>query len=121
MDKLIKDIEKILSENFFTGDMSFLSDIEQGYKIGSSDVAHHLSSSLNRYRVRQQRKAKSYAKEISSHQWHQINLLVDCARDRWRALGSVSNFYDDAYCRGYINAVLRMMDILGIDEKRVKE
>lgn len=112
MDKLIKDIEKVISDNLSYGLFEDMSR-PQG-------IALFLSSSLRCYKTRRSRKSKP-VKEISSNQWHQINLLVDCARDRWRALGSVSDFYDDAYCRGYINAVLRVMDIFGIDEKRVKK
>lgn len=121
--KLVKEFESLVSKcrlpELF--DDLDLSDYRRGIYVGHDEMCDAIVTILDRCGVRQQRKAKFCSKEISSNQWRQLNLLVDCARDRWHALGSASNFYDDAYCRGYINAVLRMMDILGIDEKRVKE
>lgn len=124
MDKLIKDIEKIISDNYLTGDISSLSDFMQGYKIGASFVSNRLYAAFNLYQIRQQVSSNFYANGISSAQLRRINELVDYASDYWEMLPhnvQDTRTYYDYYRMGFVNAVLRIMDILGIDEKRVKK
>ena len=137
MDKFIDDVKNLISDNYFIDDMSSLTDFEQGYKLGKSCVARDLLQSFHNYNVRNHHALKSHNNEISCHQLHMINLLIDDARERWQLLpgddarerwqllpGDDLHFDDlslvDAYRSGFVNAVLRVMAILGIDEKRVK-
>lgn len=126
MDKLIKVIEKIVEENFLTGDISSLTGFEQGFKIGKSLVAHDLHFSLLDYKERHSQESIAFGRIVDCDQWRQINELVDDASLRWQLLpDNALNLKDlsvsDAYNLGYVASVLQMMRIFGIDEKIVKK
>lgn len=114
MDKLIKDLDNLIYEG--------LCDYPTTVR---------LFSILTRYRLRQHRAANSFTIGISSDQWGHINTLIDDARERFKLLPDDCGCFDelsldelslqDAYRLGFINAVLRLMKILGIDESRVKQ
>lgn len=74
MDKFIKEVEEIISDNLSYGIFEDLSRCQA--------IALSLSRSLNRYRERLRRSARFSSKEISSGQRHEIDILVDCARYR---------------------------------------
>ena len=110
MDKLIKELEHLISDNLSYG---LFEDMSR-----AQNIAISLSASLRRYRARQLRSADSSAKYITFQQWHLISLLFDRARDLSKMLdGSFSSSCDCWYSRGYVDAVFRMMSILGIKNK----
>lgn len=68
--------------------------------------------------------SEPFLKVISCDQNLQLNELVECAADFWEMIPShvqESLSYNDYYRIGFIDAVLRVMDIFGIDEKCVKK
>lgn len=58
--------------------------------------------------------------DISSEQWHQIDLLIDRAAEMWSNLDDVPSDIM-SYRSGFINAVLSFCRILRIDKSRVKK
>lgn len=125
MDRLIKDIEKIISEYRVSKDcLSTLSLKSYLFSCGRNEVVNSLSLALDLYEVRQSSQC-SKSKEISSEQWRQIDNLVDDAGVLCKLLPDDISFDNlsgqDAYRHGFVTAVLRMCSILGIDENFVKK
>lgn len=116
MDKLIKDIELIVSNNL---NYDLFEDNSAAQR-----MALDLSLALCEYKARMLRVSHRDGFAISSSQWRLLDELVGYASDFWKMLPhqcSASYSYNDYHRMGFINAVLRMMNILGIDEKRVKK
>ena len=128
MDKLVKDIGQIISgtslfnENHVpSSSSSFCISIRSQ---GRRDVICLLEKALRLYKVRHQRESKSFSMEISSGQFRLIRLMVDLASERQSIIDSLSYNavgFSVAYFKGYISAVHRIMEILGIDENSVEK
>ena len=121
MDKLINDLEKIISDNL-SG--SLFDDVSC-----AQNLAISLSFALSRFKARaRKRQASNFLskKEINSFQLLQVYSLVDLAARRWKLLlDDKERGFDfsvsDAYRYGFVNAVLCFMKIFDIDEKLVKK
>lgn len=121
MDKLIKELDRIASfyrfDNVFD---SFFTEDELIKFRARDEVSSSISDALKRYRVRQQSAARSL-NGISSEQFSQIENLVSTASDYWDMINDECPTSLDKYRSGYINAVLHMCSIFGIDQKRIKK
>lgn len=126
MEKLIKDIEKILSGNVLLSKDSVGSERDLFRAYGRDDILSQLADVLNSYYERHRQASVTFGRVVSCEQWSRIYELVDDASLRWQLLpDDALNFKDlsvsDAYNLGYVASVLQMMRIFGIDEKLVKK
>lgn len=115
MDKLVKDIELIVANNL-TGNL--FEDVSSSQRIALS-----LSSALADYKRRRYSESFETGRVVSCRQWRDISELVDFASGFWHILphNDSSYTYNDYYRLGFVNAVLRIMRILDIDEDLVKK
>lgn len=119
MDKFIKDIEDIISD--FASPLITEKEYYRFY--GRNEVVEELARVLQSYTDRHSISSQSDSHVISSHQLHCLNIMVNVARDRKAILEKCESSdpmtVEQGYLHGYVDAVHGMIEILGIDFKRL--